>query len=169
MLLRSVSVVILFAAFLSASTSRFEDALALQRQGKSREARVLLQVAASDFRASGDRGNQAKALSLASRISVSLGDYRAAISDAGNAAEIRRSLKDDIGISEDLNTLGLANLYLGNYTTALSNYQQALKLDLAHGSAEGEITRENNIGNVYYFQGRYSEALRRRGIRGGGN
>jgi tetratricopeptide (TPR) repeat protein len=150
----------LFAASLSASTSRFEDALVLQRQGKPKEARELLQAAASEFRAIGDMGNQAKALSLASRISVSLGDYRAAISDAENAAEIRRSLKDEIGISEDLNTLGLAHLDLGNYATALSNYQQALKLDLAHGSAEGEVVRENNIGNVYYFQGRYSDALR---------
>ena len=157
---RSICVVILTAAFLSASSSRLEDALALQRQGKSKEAGELLRVAASDFRAAGDRGKQAKALSMASRILVALGDYRAAISDAGAAAEIRRSLRDDIAMGEDLNTLGLANLYLGNYATALSNYQQALKLDVAHDNAEGEITRENNIGNVYYFQGRYSEALR---------
>jgi hypothetical protein len=65
MLLRPVSVAILFAASLSASASRFEDALVMQRQGKLKEARELLQTAASDFRASGDRGNQARALSLA--------------------------------------------------------------------------------------------------------
>jgi tetratricopeptide (TPR) repeat protein len=155
----AASLAIFFAAALPVGASGFEDALGLQRQGKSKEARSLLRSAASDFRASGDRGNQAKALSLASQISVSLGDYRAAISDAEAAAEIRRSLKDDIGIGEDLNTLGLANLYLGNFTIALSDYQQALKLDRARGNAEGEIVRENNIGNVYYFQARYSEAL----------
>ena len=151
---------ILFAASLFATSSRFEDALELQRQGKSKEARELLLAAAADFRGTGDAGNRAKALSLASRISVSLGDYRAAIADATNAAEIRRSLKDDVGVGEDLNTLGLANLYLGHYANALSNYREALKLDLAHGNAEGEITRQNNIGNVYYFQSRYLEALR---------
>jgi tetratricopeptide (TPR) repeat protein len=160
MLLRSVSVVILLAASLFASPSRFEDAQELQRQGKSKQARDLLQSAAADFRAAGDLANGAKALSVASRLSVSLGDYQAAISDAANAAEIRRSLKDDVAIGEDLNTLGLAALYLGHYADALSNYQEALKLDQAHGSAEGEIVRQNNIGNVYYFQGRYSEALR---------
>jgi tetratricopeptide (TPR) repeat protein len=159
MLFRLFSVVIL-AASLYASAFHFEDALVLRRQGKLKEARDLLRTAASDFRDTRDRGNQAKALSLASQISVSLGEYRAAISDAAAALEIRRSLKDDIAIGEDLNTVGLANLYLGNYANAVSNYQEALKLDLAHHNAEGEITRENNIGNVYYFQGRYSEALR---------
>jgi len=160
MLLRLVSVAVPFVASLFATTSRFEEAIELQRQGKSKEARKLLQAAAGDFRVTGDPLNQAKALSMASRISVSLGDYRTAILDASSAAEIWRSLKNDIGISEDLNTLGLAHLNLGNYATALSNYQEALKSDLAHGSGEGEIVRRNNIGNVYYFQGRYAEALR---------
>jgi tetratricopeptide (TPR) repeat protein len=160
LILRTIPVVIVFAASLSATESRIDDALALQRQGKSKEARELLRAAASDFRASGDRKSQAKALTLAARISVSLGDYRTAISEAESAAGIRRALKDDIGIGEDFNTLGLSNLYLGNYATALSNYEQALKLDVAHSSAEGQIARENNIGNVFYFQGHYSEALR---------
>jgi tetratricopeptide (TPR) repeat protein len=63
-------------------------------------------------------------------------------------------------MAEDFNTLGLAYLYLGNYGAALSNYQRALELDRKYGSAEGEITSQNNIGNVCYFQGRYTEALR---------
>jgi tetratricopeptide (TPR) repeat protein len=159
-ILRAIPVAIVFAASLSAGDSRIEDALGLQRQGKSREAREALRAAASDFRASGDRVNQAKALTLAGRISVSLGEYGTAISEAGTAAGIPRTIKGDIGIREDFNTLGLANLYLGNYAAALSNYQQALKLDIANGSAEGEIARENNIGNAYYFQGHYAEALR---------
>jgi len=150
----------IFAAILSASPSGFEDALSLQRNGNLQQARELLRATASEFRASADRQNQAKALSMASQVSLSMGDYRAAISEAGSAAEIRRSLNDNVGIAEDFNTLGLANLYLGNYSTALSNYQEALKLDRARGSAEGEIARLNNIGNVYYFQGHYSEALR---------
>jgi CHAT domain-containing protein/tetratricopeptide (TPR) repeat protein len=160
MVLRASLFVIAFAALLFANASPFGDALTLQRQGKSREARDRIRAAASDFRASGDRANEAKALSMASKLSVSLGDYRTAISEAETAVGIRRALKDDTAIGEDYNTLGLANLYLGSYATALSNYQEALKLDREHGSAEGEIARENNIGNVFYFQGRYSEAFR---------
>src|SRR5215469_14847491 len=97
--LRLLSVVILTAS-LSASTSRFEDALALRKQGKTKEARDLLRTAASDFSDRRDWGNQAKALSLASQISVSLGDYRLAIADAAAALEIRRSLKGDIALAE---------------------------------------------------------------------
>jgi len=160
LILRAIPIVIVLAASLSATESRIDDALALQRQGKSKEARELLRAAASDFRISGDRKSQAKALTLAGRISVSLGEYRTAIAEAESAAEVRRTLKNDVGIGEDYNTLGLANLFLGNYATALSNYEQALKLDVAHGSAEGQIARENNIGNVFYYQGHYSEALR---------
>jgi tetratricopeptide (TPR) repeat protein len=145
---------------LSAGASGIEDALDLQRQGKLQQARELLRGSASEFRDSADLKNQAKALSMAGQISLSMGDYRAAISEANSAAEVRQSLNDSAGTAEDLNTLGLANLYLGNYSAALSRYQEALKLDLARGNAEGEIARQNNIGNVYYFQGHYSEALR---------
>jgi tetratricopeptide (TPR) repeat protein len=147
------------ALLLHAGPSAFDDAFALQRQGKLKEARDLLRAEASRFRAA-DKKNQAKALSTASQISLSMGDYGSAISEAESAAEVRRSLNDNVGLAEDFNTLGLANLYLGNYSTALSHYQQALTLDLARGSAEGEIARQNNIGNVYYFQGHYSDALR---------
>jgi len=157
---RSTWFLTVLAASLSGSTSRFEDAQVLVRQGKLREARELLQAAASDFRASADQRSRAKALGLASRLSLSLGEYRAAISDAEGAAGIRSSFKDDIAVGEDLNTLCSANLYLGNYGTALSNFQQALDVALSHGDAEGAITRQNNIGNVWYFQGRYSDALR---------
>jgi tetratricopeptide (TPR) repeat protein len=157
---RTASFLMVLAASLSGSTFRFEDAQALQQQGKLKEARELLKAAAAEFLASGDQKSQARALSLASRLSLSLGDYGAAISDAESAVAIRKGFKDDIAIGEDLNTLGSANLYLGNYAAAQSNFQQALDVALAHGDREGAITRQNNIGNVWYFQGRYSDALR---------
>jgi tetratricopeptide (TPR) repeat protein len=157
---RFISLAAFTALLLHAGPPSLDDALALQRQGKLKEARDLLRAEAVDFRAAADPKSQAKALSMASQISLSLGDYRSAISEAESGAQVRRSLDDKVGLAEDFNTLGLANLYLGNYSTALSNYQQALKLDLDRGSAEGEIARQNNIGNVYYFQGHYSEALR---------
>src|SRR5215472_12325511 len=99
---RLVSFLMALAAPLSGSTSRFEDARVLQQQGNLKEARKLLKAAASEFFASGDQKSQARALSLASRLSLSLGEYRAAISDAGTAAAIRKSFKDDISIGEDL-------------------------------------------------------------------
>ena len=97
---------------------------------------------------------------MAAQISLSLGEYRAAISDADSAAALRQGMKDDAGIANDYKTVGLGHLYLGNYAPALSNFERALKVDLARRNGDGEIACQNNIGNVYYFQGRYWEALR---------
>ncbi len=143
---------------LFAATTPFEQANELQQHGRAKDARDLLRSAASSFHASSDLRNQAKALTIAGQISVALGDYRGAIHDAESAASVRRRIHEEVG--EDFNTLGLANLYLGNFPTALDYYQRALALDRKHGSLEGEIARLNNIGNVHYFEGRYSDALR---------
>lgn len=160
MVLRLLSVVFFIGSCFAAARSPFDESLELQHQGKLKEAREVLLSAASVFRASSDQPNRARALSLASQVSLSMGDYHSAIDGALQAAGVREGIPTDTRVAEDFNTLGLANLYLGNYETALSNYQRALSLDRKYGSAEGEITRQNNIGNVYYFQGRYTEALR---------
>jgi len=139
--------------------SRLEEALELQRRGKLKEAEGLLREAIPGLRASGDARSLAAALSAEGRISVSLGDYHAAIQEAQESLAVRRVLRDDTEVNEAFNTLGLAHLYLGDYPAALENYQQALRLDRSHRDAEGEIIRLNNIGNVFYFQGRYMDAL----------
>jgi tetratricopeptide (TPR) repeat protein len=152
-----VAAALLISTCLFAAESPFERATELQQHGRAKDARDLLRSTAAEFRASADVPSEAKALTLAGQISVALGDYRGAIQDAQSAASVRRSMHLEAG--EDFNTLGLANLYLGNYRNALEYYQQALAFDQRQGSVEGEITRQNNIGNVYYFEGRYSDAL----------
>src|SRR5262249_25036315 len=59
-----------------------------------------------------------------------------------------------------LNTLALANQNLGNYGAALDYLNQALLADRVADDAEGEITRLDNIGNLYFFESRYVDALR---------
>jgi len=150
----------LVAVAVCRASSPFDEALDFEHKGRSKEARDLLRSAASGFKAAGDQPDRAKALSRASRISLALGDYEGAIHDADQAVAVRRQLHEDTAVGEDFNTLGLANLYLGNYPAALSNYRRALELDVKRRSVEGEVARLNNIGNVYYFQGRYADALR---------
>src|SRR5437868_4235938 len=152
-------VILLLAVSVSARASRLSDALDLEAKGKLEESRELLQTAIDESRRAGDSATLARALSAFSRISVSLGDYRAAIQHAGEAVAVRSKLKDEAAISEDYNTLGLANLYLGDYQAALSNYERALDIDRLHHDAEAEVARQNNIGNVYYFRGQYQDAL----------
>ncbi len=158
-IVRLATALLIVAASLSARP-RFDEALELQRKGRLKEARELLQADAAEFRAAADHRNLARALSMSGRISLSLGDYRSAILDARQAIDVRRGLKDETGIGEDFNTLGLAHQYLGNYPEALQNYRQALQIDQAHGDAEGAVTLLNNIGNIFFFQGHYLDALR---------
>jgi tetratricopeptide (TPR) repeat protein len=140
-------------------SSKIDEARELQRQGKLAAAHDLLSAASSEYRASGDRANLARAAGIAADISISLGRYEDAVHEAAEVLKLHMDSGDQARIGDDYNTLGLAHQYQGNYSAALDDYRKALAADRAHGDAEGEITRLNNIGNVFYFQGRYSDAL----------
>jgi len=154
-----IVLVVALAASAAAAKSPLEEALALEQQGKLKEARDHYHSAAEEFRASGDQRRLAAALSMAGNASVSLGDYSEAISDAEQAIKLRRALHDNAGLAFDFNNVGRADQFLGNYAAALERYQEALKFDRMAGNAAGEITRLNNIGNIHYFQGSYVAAL----------
>lgn len=59
----------------------------------------------------------------------------------------------------NLSTLGQARFYSGDYKAALSDFQRSLQFARDKGDHEAEVTRLNNIGNTYYAQGMYGEAL----------
>ena len=159
-LLRLAWLMLPISALLWADVPRLEEAIKLHREGKLQQAREVLRTTAAGLRASGDRRDLARALRVSSQVAISLGDYRAAIGHAREEIDLRRALRDEPGLAEAHNTLGLAHLYLAEYPAALENYQRALSLDRAGTDAEGQNIRLNNIGNVYYFQGRYLDALR---------
>ena len=72
---------LLATAGFAAPPSTFDSAVALQRQGKYKEARDLFRVAAKELRSSADYENAATALSTAGALSISFGDYAGAIGD----------------------------------------------------------------------------------------
>ncbi len=152
--------VILACTRLLCAASDIDAAVELQRQGKLEEAHDLLISAASRYRSPNDRVNLVRALGIAADISVSLGRYDAAIAETSEAIKIRIALGNSAKLGDDYNTLGLAHQYRGDYPQALANYAKALAADRANGDREGEVTLLNNIGNVNYFEGRYSDALR---------
>ena len=139
--------------------SHLDDGIAYQRAGRINEADRELRSAITELHTDGDRPRLLKALSLESWISVSLGNYPAAIQQATQAVELRHTLHDDIRLADDLNTRALANQNLGRYGAALEDLELALRADRDTNDAEGEITRLDNIGNVYYLEGRYFDAL----------
>ena len=137
-----------------------QTAMAMEKQGKLKEARNLYHSAAEEFRSAGDQHSLAAALSAAGYVSVSLGDYREAIKEAEEAVKLRQELHENAKLGTDLNTIGLAYQYQGNYAAALEHYQEALKSDQIQRDSGGQVTRLNNIGNIYYYyQSRYMQAL----------
>src|SRR5689334_15346829 len=100
MVFRFFSVVFFIGASFAAARSPFDESLELQHQGKLKEAREVLLSAASVLRAPSDQPNCARALSLASQISLSMGDYRSAIDGALQAAGVREKLLGDTRVAE---------------------------------------------------------------------
>ena len=109
--------------------------------------------AASELRA------QAQALTAATDAALAKGDYEGAVKRAQEAFTVHERLGAHADAAWDLNAIGLANQYLTRYPAALDAYRRALALDRDARSGDGEITRLNNIGNVHFLQGRYSDAL----------
>src|ERR1700722_2663832 len=159
MLCRVCVAPLFLALTVPADVGRLDQAVELQQKGRLTEARDILRTAIPALRTSADRPNLARALDAAGEISISLGDYDAAVKQANEAVDLHRLMKDQAHLADDLTTLGLAQLYLGNYHAAITAYRQALDIDRLRGSTEGEVTLLNNIGNVFYFQGRYADAL----------
>ncbi len=146
--------------FAGETSSPIDRARELRNRGQPEKARTLLIDAAAQYRKAGDNDQLARALGIAADLSISLGLYKDAIAEASEALKLRVAPRDGALISEDYNVLGLAFQYLADYPASLVNYNQALANDRARGDLEGEVASLNNIGNVYYFQGYYSDSLR---------
>ena len=158
--MKLIVTIALLPASLLVANSHLDDGIAYQRAGKINEADRELRTAIIELSAAGNRAGVLKALSIESWISVSLGNYSDAILQATQAVQLRHVLHDEGRLADDLNTRALANQNLGRYAAALDDLQSALRVDRDASDNEGEITRLNNIGNLYYFEGRYFDALR---------
>src|SRR5262245_41092291 len=120
---------------------------------------VLALAAAAPADSTAELQAQARAFVTASEAALARGDYEAALSQAQQAFGAHQRLHADAEAAWDLNTAGMAFQYLTRYAEALDAYRRALDLDRASGSVDGQITRLNNIGNVHFLRGRYSDAL----------
>jgi CHAT domain-containing protein/tetratricopeptide (TPR) repeat protein len=78
---------------------------------------------------------------------------------ASQALQIFRTLGDQKGIAETLNTMGVGYEYIGEYKKALDLYQQSLELRQEIGDIRGEAEALHNIGVYYYRTGDLSKAL----------
>ena len=93
------------------------------------------------------------------QIAMAVGDYPRAIDASTQASSFFRRRGDNGNEALASNIAGSSYLYRGEYASALRNFQHALEIDRATHDAKGEITRLSNIGNVFFFQGAYLDAL----------
>lgn len=103
-------------------------------------------------------GSAASLLATA-ETALAKGDYQAAMDRAAAAQRAFQQRQDQAGEGDALNVIGRAHWFRGNADAALPALQQGLALARATGDANKEIGRLNNVGNVYFSQGRYANAL----------
>jgi len=167
--LKSIFITWLLAVFLVCGTglhaqtdlsSEVARANILRAKGAAPEAQKVYESVLPRLRAQGASADLATALTNLSDIATWAGEYDKAVALAHEGASVYRRLGDNNGEAEALNDAGFAGLNAGNYASAAADLEHALALNSGTGNARARILILNNQGNVYYYQARYSEALR---------
>lgn len=137
-----------------------DKAFAFKSEGNNEAARQIYEQLLPLLRAKGPSQQLTVALSNMADITDAAGQYDSAISLARESTEVCRKLGDRVCEAKSRNDAGLANLNAGNYEDAATELEAALILSTQTGDAETSVTVLNNLGNVYYYLAKYSEALR---------
>jgi CHAT domain-containing protein/tetratricopeptide (TPR) repeat protein len=125
--------------------------------------------AISGWRATGEKGMEATALTRLANVYQTLGEQQKALDYYNQALVIRRALGSKREEANTLNNIGIIYKTLGEPQKAFLNYQRALLLRRAVRDSEGEAVTLHNIAAVYMLLGEpqkaldtYSQALRLR-------
>lgn len=139
---------------------RFEQAKELQKQGKDTEARKVYESLLPALRERQPSKQLASALEQTSRIDAAAGDYESAEKLAQESANAYHAVGDTDGEAHAYNNKGIAEAQRGAYLSAQFDFESALALARAGQTRETETQVLSNLGNAFYYQGKYLEALR---------
>jgi non-specific serine/threonine protein kinase len=145
------------AARLAVALSPFWHLRSHVAEGRSWLARVLA-LGASRWRA--------EALLASARLTISMGDYQAALPLLEESLTLHRVAGARQGEATVLDALGWAEHYLADFERAFSHFQQSLALVRALGDSAGIAATLNNLGHAAWHvqdlgaaQGHLSESL----------
>jgi CHAT domain-containing protein/tetratricopeptide (TPR) repeat protein len=141
-------------------TAKIAKANALREKGDSQAAENIYQEVLPELRAQGPSPALAAVLSNLSDIANSAGNYKQAFLLAQESGEIYHRLHDAAHEAGAYNDAGMALLNGGQYPEAASQLETALQLNRGTNDQQTAILVLNNLGNVYYYQARYSEAFK---------
>jgi CHAT domain-containing protein/predicted negative regulator of RcsB-dependent stress response len=141
-------------------SERIAKANTLREHGKPQEAEQAYQDILPALRAEGPSAELAEVLSNLSDIANAAGDYKRAVQLAQESGRIYQQLHDAAHEAGAHNDAGMALLNASQYADAANELETALRLNQGTRDAETTTLILNNLGNVYYYEARYSEAFR---------
>lgn len=139
-----------------------DEAEQLFAKGTAESRRAALekyQEAQALFHVTGDKTQEAAALSDIGTVYDSLGEKQKALEILNQALPMRREAGDRQGEATTLNNLGAVYRSLGEVRKAVEYYDQSLLITRSIGNREGEASILNNLGAAYRALGELQKAL----------
>jgi len=141
------------------TTRKLETARRLKDEKSFAAAQKAYDTALPGLRAAKNHSLLAHALLEGAQAALAAGAQAHALEWGSESARLFGQINDTANETLAENVTGSAQLYLGDYDAALKTFRHALDLDRGTNDGRGEISRLSNIGSIYFFQGKYLDAL----------
>jgi CHAT domain-containing protein len=139
---------------------QIEKAKKLRNAGSDAEARKILESVLPPLRSQGPSQDLVDTLNNLSDIATMSGEYDHAVQFSRESTTACQNMHDKNCEAQAHSDAGLALSNAGNYDDAATELDLGLKLTEETRNAETVVLILNNLGVVYYYQAKYSEALR---------
>jgi CHAT domain-containing protein/Tfp pilus assembly protein PilF len=143
----------------SGAKARLEQATALKLRGDNEGAKNIYESLLPELRGTPSQ-ELSEVLRNLSDIANSAGQYDKAVAFSRESAGVCRQLGDKGCEARSHSDAGLALSNAGDYVAGIAEFEEGLKLSNEIGDLETSVLVLNNLGNVYYYQARYSDAFR---------
>ncbi|MGZ4860986.1 MAG: CHAT domain-containing protein, partial [Candidatus Angelobacter sp.] len=140
--------------------TQIDKAKALRDAGSSDEARKIYESVLPPLRSQVPSQELVDTLNNLSDIATMSGEYARAVALSRASAAACQKMQDKNCEAQAHDDAGLAHSNAGNYPEAAAELDLGLKLTAETGNAQTAVLILNNLGIVYYYQAKYSEALR---------
>lgn len=107
-----------------------------------------------------DKKGIAAASVYKSKVQILIGSYNPAIESAFKSLGIAEEIENTEFIIESLNNLGMIFRAYENFHSAFEYYNRGLEISRKEKYIMGEALILNSLGNIYWFQKKYDEALK---------
>ncbi|HEY2363410.1 MAG TPA: CHAT domain-containing protein [Candidatus Angelobacter sp.] len=140
--------------------AQIDKANSLRDAGSSGEARKIYESLLPPLRSQTPSPELVDTLNNLSNIATMAGEYSRAVGFSRESAAACQKMRDKNCEALAHDDVGLALSNAGNYPEAAAELDLGLKLTAETGNAQTAVLVLNNLGIVYYYQAKYSEALR---------